>query len=126
MRLVKTDHKEEWLFALLLQVMDRLLREVSPRHVRIHRAERPAGAVEPNAGRIGERFPRRLDFNACGYRSPAFRRQPLLVLLGIDSQIETVFEIAVEVHLADRPGIVTVSLQNLCQSNLIFRKSALE
>src|SRR6266704_5013324 len=113
MRFVKTDHEEEWLFALLLQVLDRLFREVSPRHVSIHRAEGPARAVEPNDGRIRKWFPRWLDFHARGQRSLAFRRQPLLVLFGIDSQLETMFELAVEVHLADGRGIVPVSLDDL-------------
>src|SRR5712691_6327995 len=126
MRLVKTDHEEEWFFALLLQVLDRLVCEVSPRHVAIHRAEGPASAVEPNAGRISKWFPSGLDFDSPGQGSFAFRRQPLLVLFGINSQVETVFEIAVEVHLADRRRIVAVSLQDLGQSNLVFRQSSLE
>src|SRR2546425_7318568 len=126
MRFVKADYEKEWFFALLLQVLHRLLREVSPRHVGIHRAEGSASAVEPNAGRISKWFPKGLDFNARGQRGLAFRSQPLLVLFGIDSQVETVFEIAVEVHLADCRGIVAVGLQDLCQSNLIRRESARE
>src|SRR2546422_4577135 len=80
MRFVKADYEKEWFFALLLQVPHRLLREVSPRHVGIHRAEGSASAVEPNAGRISKWFPKGLDFNARGQRGLAFRSQPLLVL----------------------------------------------
>src|SRR5882672_7336300 len=126
MRLVKTDHEEEWLSALLLQVSDRLLAEVSPRHIGIHRAKWPAGAVKPNAGRISEWFPAGLDFNPSRQGSLSFCRQPLLVLFGIESQIESMFEIAVEVHFANSCGVVAVGLEDLCQSDLIFRQSALE
>src|SRR5437588_1846131 len=126
MRLVKADHEEEWFFARLLQVLDCLLRGVSPRHVSILRAEGPTGTVEPNAGRIRKRLPSWLHFNSHGQRGLAFRSQPLLVLFGINSQIESMFEFAVEVHLANGRSIVIVSLEDLCQSNLIFRQSTRE
>src|SRR5438477_4758991 len=126
MRLIKTHHEKEWLWMGTLDVFDGLLREVTADHVAIHRTKRQAGAVQPNPRRINERFPRRLDFNPRWQHGLVLRGQPILVFFTIDAQIKTMFEFAVEVHLANRRRIVAVPFKDFCQSNLALRERARE
>ncbi len=116
MRLVKTDHQEERPLFLrfplssrrrpLAQEPGRLVSEICTRHVTIDGGERFNAAVEPGPGRVAERFPRRLGLDSSGERLLSLRLQPFLVVREIDARLKTVFQIRIEMHLADGGRVI--------------------
>ncbi len=83
-------------------VLARPLGEIRAVHLLLRDSFRPARAVEPHAGRILERMPRRLHFHARRNRRGRLRAKPFAIVGRVHAQVETVRQIAVEVHLADR------------------------
>src|SRR5262249_2433183 len=84
------------------------------------------GAVEPDPGRVAERLPRRLGLDVRGGWFCALRLQPLLMVGQIDARFETVLELRIEVHLADRRRVITRVAQEFRQRHFAFGKRGRE
>src|SRR5215510_436181 len=126
MRLVKTEPQAEGLIALLLKKLDRFSREEGSFGVFVELADWQRVGVQPNARRVPEWAPLRFDAHAGGNlaRQPRFLPliQPAKMIRPVNAIIEAVFELAVEMHLADRARAVAEVFQMFRDGQLIFGK----
>src|SRR5262249_22948677 len=126
MWLVKTEPQAEGVIALPLKKLDRFSREEGPFGVFVKLAGLQRLGVQANARRSPEWTPWRFDARAGGSlaRQPRFLSlfQPAKMIRPVNAIIEAVFELAVEMHLADRARAIAEVFQMFRDGQLIFGK----
>ena len=126
MGLVIAYPKTEAVVLVFAEELDCLVGKVGSFAICVQQSDGQAICVEPYPCRVFERLPDRLYLGACRQRLRRMLFEILLMVRLVEAEVKTVLEVAVEVHLANRARGKSLSLQMLCNRDLILRQWSLQ